>query len=86
MRDPKRIPKILERLQKIWEKNPDMRLGQLIENVFPNTDYDYISSYYLEDAKFIRTLENFYSKDRLFGNSCYRRFGRKRNENKNIES
>jgi uncharacterized protein YihD (DUF1040 family) len=75
MRNPKRIPKILKRLQKIWEKNPDLRLGQLIENVFPNTPYDYISSNYLEDEEFIKTLEEYYSEPRVF-----RRFGELRNE------
>lgn len=74
MRDPKRIPKILERLRVIWEQNPDMRLGQLIENVFPNTEFDYISAYFLEDEPFIKELENFYSVKRIF-----RRAGRKRN-------
>ena len=32
MRDPKRIPKVVEVLQKLWEKHPDQRLGQLIVN------------------------------------------------------
>jgi uncharacterized protein YihD (DUF1040 family) len=36
MRNPDRIPKILKRLEAVWKKNPDMRLGQLIENIFPN--------------------------------------------------
>lgn len=30
MRDPARIPLILAELQKAWERNPDMRLGQLL--------------------------------------------------------
>ena len=30
MRDPDRIPEMIELLQKIWESNPDLRLGQLI--------------------------------------------------------
>lgn len=30
MRDPARIPLILARLQRLWEANPDLRLGQLI--------------------------------------------------------
>jgi len=75
MRDVKRIPKIMERLQKIWERYPDMRLGQLIENVFPNTYKDYISAYYIEDEAFIKTLEEFYETPKT-----YRRFGKKRGE------
>lgn len=32
MRDPNRIPRIIEKLQRFWEQNPDLRLGQLIDN------------------------------------------------------
>ena len=36
MRNPNRIPIILEEIRKLWEKNPDQRFGQLLENyVFP---------------------------------------------------
>lgn len=33
MRDPKRIPQMLELIQQGWEKVPDWRFGQLIENL-----------------------------------------------------
>ena len=33
MRDPKRIPRILLLFEKIWLKSPDMRFGQLCENL-----------------------------------------------------
>lgn len=55
MRDPNRIPDVLSRLQTIWKKYPDLRLGQLITNVF-RTD----GLYYLEDDKFIDALEEYY--------------------------
>lgn len=32
MRDPARIPRILEALRVEWEKTPDLRLGQLLCN------------------------------------------------------
>lgn len=32
MRDPARIPRILEALRVEWEKAPDLRLGQLLIN------------------------------------------------------
>lgn len=32
MRDPKRIKRILNKIEKIWNKIPDQRLGQLLEN------------------------------------------------------
>lgn len=33
MRDPKRIPKLLDELKGIWGSTPDLRLGQLIVNI-----------------------------------------------------
>jgi len=50
MRDPKRIPKILKELRKIWEENPDLRLGQLLLNL----GFDF---YYLEDDVLIESLK-----------------------------
>lgn len=38
MRDPKRIPKIINQLTALWASSPDMRLGQLILNA---AKYDY---------------------------------------------
>ena len=32
MRDPKRIPVVLEAIRVEWEKNPDLRLMQLLVN------------------------------------------------------
>lgn len=32
MRDPKRIERICSLIKELWEKCPDMRLGQLMEN------------------------------------------------------
>lgn len=66
LRDPKRIPNIIMRLLKIWQKYPDMRLGQLIENVFPNTEMTRVTAYFLEDDDFIKVLEEFYKVDRVF--------------------
>jgi len=30
MRDPKRIPEMLEAIREVWEAHPELRLGQLI--------------------------------------------------------
>lgn len=54
MRDPKRIPKVLARIQAFWEKNPDLRLGQLVSNLAGNEDV-----FYVEDSKMERNLQNF---------------------------
>lgn len=32
MRDPKRIPEILQELGRYWARHPDLRLGQLVVN------------------------------------------------------
>jgi hypothetical protein len=32
MRDKNRIPIMLEKLRILWEKHPDLRLGQIVEN------------------------------------------------------
>jgi hypothetical protein len=36
-RSSKRIPAVLEQLQKLWEKHPDLRLGQLLLNILEQT-------------------------------------------------
>ena len=59
MRDPKRIPKILKRIERLWKKYPDLRLGQLIVNVYGINDI-----YYKEDAAFIETLEEYYNLEK----------------------
>jgi hypothetical protein len=33
MRDPKRIKRIVKKLEKVWVKHPDWRLGQLVSNL-----------------------------------------------------
>jgi hypothetical protein len=53
MRDPKRIPKVLETIRSIWLTYPDLRLGQLIANHV--TDFDEL--YYIEDHNLIAALK-----------------------------
>ena len=55
MRSADRIPNILARLNKIWEKYPDLRLGQLLLNCFSDP-----LLYYIEDDKLIESLESYY--------------------------
>jgi len=54
MRDPARIPVILGQLEMLWERYPDLRLGQLILNVFRD-DF-----YHLEDEDLIDQLYSAY--------------------------
>ena len=55
MRDPKRIEKVLADIKAIWEKYPDMRLGQLIGNVLEGP-----SLYYVEDESLVNALKDMY--------------------------
>ncbi|EDP96474.1 hypothetical protein U8527_10190 [Kordia algicida OT-1] len=61
MRDKNRIPKILEKLEEVWEANPDFRLGQLLmvavrpENPCPEM-------FYVEDDKLLEKLIDLESK------------------------
>lgn len=55
MRDPNRIGPILEGIKKVWEENPDMRLGQLLCNVMRDP-----ALYYVEDDQLVRMLELYY--------------------------
>ena len=55
MRDPDRIDKILEEVKRVWEKFPDLRLGQLLLNIPISGDI-----YYIEDEQLIRELKKLY--------------------------
>lgn len=47
MRDPNRIPRVLELLEKVWQEVPNWRLGQLIENIA--RDMGWNDAFYMED-------------------------------------
>ena len=55
-RDSARIEIILNKLKEVWQKSPDLRLGQLIINVTG------IDPYFIEDEKLIKMIEEFYEK------------------------
>ena len=59
MRDINRIKPFLERFEEIWKKYPDLRFGQLINNIFGD-----LASvlYYLEDDEIIEIIEEFYKQ------------------------
>lgn len=52
MRDPERIPEMLDLIEEIWILRPDLRLGQLLLNV--NVDYQ------TEDDVLLRLLREAY--------------------------
>lgn len=55
MRNPERIDIILSQLNELWHKNPDLRLGQLISNVFLDPEL-----YFIEDEELINGLIKYY--------------------------
>ena len=63
MRDPKRIPEILDRIKTQWEKFPDMRLGQLILNAINNPT----TLYYVEDDKLADCIDLLYGSIKVKG-------------------
>jgi uncharacterized protein YihD (DUF1040 family) len=56
LRDPARIHQIVSILEEYWEKNPDLRLCQVIMNVTSKTNFS-MDPYYMEDDLFKKLLE-----------------------------
>ncbi len=58
MRDPKRIKPIIKKLEAYWEKNPDLRLGQIIANCVRAYDGRLnCDPFYLEDDELLEGLD-----------------------------
>ena len=59
MRNPERIPVVLEKLREFWEKNPDLRFGQIVEIIYFQNETD---KFYVEDdyvgEKLSKLIEN----------------------------
>lgn len=56
MRDPARIHQMVSLLEEYWEKNPDLRLCQVIMNMTSKTNFS-MDPYYMEDDLFKKLLE-----------------------------
>jgi len=54
MRDPKRIPVLLQAIKEVWERHPDLRFCQLVQNITGKND-----SFYMEDDEFSRKIIEF---------------------------
>lgn len=51
-----RIDEYLKELGEIWKKNPELRLGQLIDNVLLQEE----DLYYISDVKLLERLKEWY--------------------------
>ena len=58
MRNPNRISEVLMMLQQGWEKVPDWRLGQLIENLKRYINIDDL--FYIEDDELVEKIIDFF--------------------------
>jgi uncharacterized protein YihD (DUF1040 family) len=63
MRDIKRIKRILKKIEIIWTKNPDLRLGQLLINIDRETDCAG-DIFYFEDSSLEMFLDKEIEKDK----------------------
>ena len=53
-RDPARIERVLDKLNKLWQNNPEIRLGQLIHVIIGDNHADL---FILEDDKLEESLD-----------------------------
>jgi len=53
IRDPNRIELLLNKIREVWEKHPDLRLGQLISNQAPQARW---GVFYIEDDELLKQL------------------------------
>lgn len=63
MRNPDRIPEIITLLQKGWEKVPDWRIGQLLENLKRYTGKDDL--FYIEDEEMMKYIIDYFDLDEV---------------------
>jgi uncharacterized protein YihD (DUF1040 family) len=58
MRNPNRIPEIMALLQRGWQRVPDQRFGQLIENLKRYIGVDDL--FYIEDDEMIEKIIDYF--------------------------
>ena len=63
MRNPDRIPIILKRLENIWMKHPDLRLGQLFINLCFLLKQQGTNMFSIEDDELLNELEKMYREE-----------------------
>jgi len=58
MRNPERIDPFLQKLNQLWKSYPDLRFGQLIENVLDHA-VGTSSLFFIEDEPFSKAIDSF---------------------------
>jgi len=61
-RNPDRIKKVLDRIEKLWRKEPDLRLAQIVVNAAKMAEYKDITKstvFYMEDDVLLKGLDNY---------------------------
>lgn len=66
MRDSKRIPRILGKMQQLWEKSPDLRFGQLFYNLEHQMFYKGIPIHIVQDGLCRAGFDPFHIEDNDF--------------------
>ncbi len=64
MRDPKRIPDILNLIGRLWVENPDLRIGQLLHNAAWLGGHKNSDIFYAEDDIVLKGLQVELEKDK----------------------
>lgn len=59
MRDPNRIEGFMRRLTDVWKSFPDLRFGQLIEDILHHSNVSIEQLFYMEDEQFNLAIESF---------------------------
>lgn len=63
-REPERIPKLLSLLEKGWKKNPNLRLGQIFENLKRYMSKEDL--FYIEDKDIIRAIIDYFDLEDIY--------------------
>ena len=63
MRDPARIYEFCNRLAAVWQKVPDWRFGQFIDNVFTALGREGIDPFFPEDDYMISKIESYFQQE-----------------------
>jgi len=65
MRDPKRIKPLLELIEEVWTKEPDLRLCQLLWNSTTHISFSSDDLFNLEDDELFIGLKRLYAVTQL---------------------